>query len=391
MRIIFVMRSVIGLEGLGRVMTEKANYLAGRGHEVMLVTYEQGRHPMGFTLKKEVAHIDLNSRYFTIYRHGLFYRWLAAWRIRRQFESALQKIICAYEPDVMVVPTNIAEYSNAIIKIGRQVPVVVESHTSYRYDMMIGGLYKRLKNMLHKQSFSHASLIVTLTHGDAVYWQKDCRNVVTIPNPLTFFPNPLPAMVKDPFRIISVGRLQRQKRFDRLIDAFAMIADKYPQWHVDIFGDGEEKAVLNMQIERCGLAGRVTLNAPVGDIAAEYMRSQFLVLSSDFEGFGLVMTEAMACALPVVATNCPYGPSDIVDDGQNGLLADLTAADLSSKMAAMMADRAMRESMGRKARQTAMRYNADVVMAQWESAYASQCRSRKADSGGTGGEEEAKE
>ena len=196
-----------------------------------------------------------------------------------------------------------------------------------------------------------------------------------IPNPVTYYPPSVQhsALPDTQFRIICVGRLSPQKRFDRMIDAFATIADKYPQWHVDIFGGGEKHSVVSLQqrIAEKGLKGRVDINPPINDIYAEYQRSEFFVLSSDFEGFGLVITEAMSCGIPVVATDCPYGPSEIIEDGKTGLLAKMDVEDLAAKMEWMITHDAERQQMGILARQAVARYQLEQVMPKWEQAYLS--------------------
>ena len=108
-----------------------------------------------------------------------------------------------------------------------------------------------------------------------------------------------------------------------------------------------------------------------GDIYTEYQRSQFFVLSSDFEGFGLVIVEAMACGIPVVSTDCPYGPSEIVEDAKSGLLAKMDVQDLAAKMEWMITHEEERIAMGIAARQAAARYRKEIIMPQWEQAYLS--------------------
>ena len=107
------------------------------------------------------------------------------------------------------------------------------------------------------------------------------------------------------------------------------------------------------------------------NIIVEYQKSQFLVLSSDYEGFGLVVTEAMACGIPVVSTDCPFGPSTIIDDGQTGLLSRMDASDLAKKMEWMIVHETERKKMGERAYRSAALYRKDLVVSEWEKAYMS--------------------
>jgi glycosyltransferase involved in cell wall biosynthesis len=128
---------------------------------------------------------------------------------------------------------------------------------------------------------------------------------------------------------------------------------------------------LQQHIEARGLGNRFVIHQPVDDIYSEYQRSQFLVLSSDFEGFGLVIIEAMACGLPVVATDCPYGPSDIIDDGKTGLLSQMNVKDLAEKIEWMITHEKERMEMGLRAHEASARYQLERVMPQWLAAYQS--------------------
>jgi len=127
-----------------------------------------------------------------------------------------------------------------------------------------------------------------------------------------------------------------------------------------------EGLIASKRIQSC-----VHLIPPTKDIYNEFQRSQFFVLSSDYEGFGLVIIEAMACGIPVVSTDCPYGPSEIIEDGKTGLLAKMDVQDLADKMEWMITHEEERKAMGARAHQAAARYRKEVVMPEWEKAYLS--------------------
>lgn len=170
-----------------------------------------------------------------------------------------------------------------------------------------------------------------------------------------------------PPRILAAGRLAAQKRFDLLIEAFALLAHEFPEWELFIFGEGELRDELELLLSRWGLAGRAHLPGVTSSLAAEMERAEFFVLSSEFEAVGLVLVEAMATAMPVVAFECCAGADDVVIDGTNGLLArELSAVSLANAMRRMMTDPLLRASCGQQARLKANEFRLDTVIASWD-------------------------
>ena len=373
MRIVFLMRSVALFGGIERIFTDKANWLASHGHEVLLLTYEQGQHQLFFPLNEKVCHEDLECRYFTVYQKNALVRPYCKLLIKNKFRKRLRQKIESYRPDAMVISCSMEEFRAIAISMNQLVPIVYENHGSFIESMKVNS--SRLQHLwqlwVHR-CIKKCNMVVSLTEGDAACWRKYVDNVSVIPNPLTHY-NPQPVL-QESTRIICVGRLVQTKRFDRIIDAFSRIAKKYPKWSVDIFGDGELGGQLQKQIADQHLSGRVRLNKPTSAIYDEYQRSSFFVLTSDMESFGLVMVEAMSCGIPVVSVNCPFGPSEIIEDGVTGLLAEMTVESLSEKIEWMITHPSERLEMGQKAHIAAARYEKDKVMREWEAAYLSVCR-----------------
>ena len=220
------------------------------------------------------------------------------------------------------------------------------------------------------KSLSSCAHLVVLTESDAACWRRHFSNVSVIPNPVTFYPDEINDVPKDPGRIIFVGRFNREKRIDRLIAAFSMIADKYPKWHVDIFGDGNEKDALLSQIRELNLKERIIIHEPTKAIYDEYKISEMLVLCSEHEASPLVLVEAMACGIPCVSMDCPNGPREIIADGFNGLLSkNGDIEDLSKKIEWLIKHDKERKEMGDNARSFALTRKLSVVMEKWARFY----------------------
>ena len=371
MNIVFILRSVAKKNGTERTITDKVNALANMGHTVTMVTYEQGKHPYAFPVEDAVRCVDLDCRYYTIYNYSLLKRLYVAWKMKCRFAKKICAFVNQVRPDVIVSTTYTNEFMGVITSLRPQTKVVIESHTAFTHDMMGGSLISRIRKYALLSNIKRCDLLIALTTGDAECWKQHMRNVAKVSNPLTFYPEILSQPPKENGRIIAEGRLEPQKRFDRLIDAFSLIARKYPSWYIDIYGEGNDEGELQKLIEEKKLDKQIHLKGVISNVYLEYERSQFFVFSSDYEGFGLVLVEAMSCAIPCVSTDCPFGPSDIIEDGVDGLLCKMTVEDLSAKMEWMITHEKERLEMGKRARQSVARYRKEVVMKEWERAYLS--------------------
>lgn len=378
MRYIFVIKSFAQVAGVERVMADKMNYLAVSGHQILLVTYEQGNHPLIFELHPSINHIDLNCRFFTLQRQPIIKRLLKSILMKRQFHKQIKAIIDNFKPNAIISPTYPVDVVGEITSAKGKARVIFESHMAYvqalkeysKSRSRIGTLCARLYDKRIIRLLQKCDCLAVLTQGDRNFWSQYITHVRVIPNPLTSFPEIINDVPKDKFRIISIGRLTSIKRFDRLIDAFAIICNDYPDWHIDIFGEGSDEELLKSQISRLHLEERIHIHPPTNDIYSEIKKSQFLVMTSESEGFPLVLIEAMACGIPCLAFDCPYGPREIIEPNKTGLL--VTNGDIpefANNMSFLINNPNIIEEMGRNARLSAAKYKKDTIMKAWENLY----------------------
>lgn len=166
--------------------------------------------------------------------------------------------------------------------------------------------------------------------------------------------------------IIAAGRFVTQKRFDHLIRAFAIVAPRNPAWRLRIYGSGPHEDLYRKVAKSLGIDGRVEMIPPVADMLAEWSRASIAALSSRNEGLPLVVLEAIAAGVPVVAYDCPTGPSEIIDDGVNGRLVPLGDVQiLAEALEELMIDSDKRQAMGHAARESAQRFAPDIIQSQW--------------------------
>ncbi len=377
MKLIIFTAQLSTIGGVERTLIDKANYMAAEGHEVLFVTIDHGSAPYFYDIDSRVRHIDLGLSYSRRFMYPDYKRLMYCLRTKIHLRSKLKKELCSFKPDLVIIATpNTEDYLYDVQSISKQygAKVIVESHLASAYHFVTDSFIEKLMRFFFNpmRAIRNADLLVTLTDGDMKCWKsKGVPNVVVLPNPLTFSIVDNTCHPKEAGRIICVSRLEKQKRIDRLIDAFALLSDKYPSWNVDVFGEGSLYEALNDYISRKNLVGRIILHSPTCSIVDEYLKSQFLVLSSDYEGFGLIIIEAMACGIPVVSTDCPFGPADIVEDGVTGFLCKLDVNDLAQKMEWMILHENERKEMGLKARQVSIRYEKETILKKWETTYLS--------------------
>lgn len=375
MRLLYITKSFAAKAGVERVLSDKMNWLAEHGYDVMLVTYEQGDHPDAFTLHSSIKRSDLDTRFFKLSGLPLLKRFTQYFYYRKRFVDNLQKQVDIFRPDIIITTTYQLKLLDLITKVKSNARKVLESHIAcYKAkksgDFPIYSILHFFAKVYDAYFLNRVCIfdrLVALTQGDANDWKKYIKSVSVIPNPITFYPENVEIIrSRDTHRIIAVGRLNEQKGFDLLIEAFAKIANMCPKWNVDIFGDGGDKVKLLNMISNYHLESRVFINPSTSDIYSEYFRSDFLVLSSRYEGYALVLNEAMSCSLPCVSFRCKYGPEDAIIHGDNGILVsngDIT--ELAKSMLWLIDHHEERMLMGERARLSSARYKKDKIMKEW--------------------------
>jgi glycosyltransferase involved in cell wall biosynthesis len=214
-----------------------------------------------------------------------------------------------------------------------------------------------------RRHYRKLAAVTTLTDADRAAYAFASR-VETIPNAVPPLDGGRAAL--DAPVVVAAGRLTGQKGFDLLIRAFAPLAAEFPDWTLRIHGDGPLRRALQEQVLELGLAGRVLLMGPTRHMGEALADGSVFAFSSRFEGFGMVLVEAMSKGLPVVSFDCPHGPAEIVHHGRDGLL--VPAEDVGAFTAALrelLADPEKRRTMGAAALETAAAYAPDAIGARW--------------------------
>ena len=373
MKILYVINCMKQLAGIERILTCKMNYLAKHtSHQIMLTTYEQHEEPLSFPIDGNIIHRPFNVAMAE--RKGKsFIAWIKDNMLARHvFKREFGKVLYELQPDIVISTGYAFPVLDIIIEASHRMgaKTIMESHvqgetvsvTKYIYNPTIRKLLSFWDYHILK-SLAYCDCVVTLTRGDVAFWTKYTSRIKVIPNSLTVAPKQVSDYnVK---RVICAGRYAPQKGYDLLIKAWQKINISFSDWHLYIFGNGNREPFQDL-VNRYGLSKNVHLMEATPCIVDEFSQSSIYVMSSRFEGFGLVLAEAMACGLPCVSFDCPHGPRDIISDGEDGILVENGNIEaLAKAIEQLMADVNLRQSMGEKAINNVTRFNRDDIMNQW--------------------------
>ncbi|WP_336054300.1 glycosyltransferase family 4 protein [Streptomyces sp. CA2R101] len=211
--------------------------------------------------------------------------------------------------------------------------------------------------------------LVTTTEADAAVYRARMPlpgvRVLAVPN---IVPAPDGPPSEGTSKVIAAaGRLVRGKRFDLLIEAFSAVAAKHPDWRLRIHGGGAERAQLQELIDGLGLNGQAELTGPVSPIEAEFAKASIVASASDAESFGMTLVEAMRCGVPVVSTDCPLGPAEIIHDGTDGLLVPRgDGRAMAGALLRLIEDPQRRRDMAGAALESSHRYDPEPIAERYE-------------------------
>lgn len=369
MKLIFCHCSLHNPGGMERVLLNKVVWLkAHTDWEIVVVTTDQKGRPTFYPFPKDVRMIDLDINYSDDNIKSPVEKIAGYLRKRRKHRKALTALLQKEKADIVVSLYPSESSFIPSIKDGSKKVLELHFNKFFRLQYNRKGLLGWIDCWRTRQDerlVRKFDKFVVLTQEDRGYW-GELPNIEVIPNAAMLLGDAYSDVSCK--RIIAVGRLDYQKSFDRLVEAWAWVQQtpKFSDWQLDIFGQGEWQEMLQRMIEERKLRETAHVNRPTSQIGKEYARSSMLVMSSHYEGFPMVMIEAMACGLPVVSFDYKCGPKDIIQDGVNGLLVkDGDIEGLANAMMRLMENEEERKAMGRNARRVTETYSEASVMKRW--------------------------
>ena len=370
LKLVYITPALYMAGGVERVLTWKANYFAEHfGYDITIILTEGRDKPLFYPLSDKIKVVNLDINFEDLWTYSFAKKIFVYLKKQRQYKKLLTAELLRIHPDITI--SLLRREINFITDIPDGSKKIGEMHVNranYRNfeaneatwikqlfaKWWMNNLVKHLKNL---------DKFVVLTYEDKDAW-KELSNIEVIPDPLSFNPHMSSPLVEK--RVIGVGRYVYQKGFDLLLKAWAQVEKECPDWELAIYGEGDrtpyqkQAKELNLDLTRCHLEDRSS------DIEKEYCRSSVFVFSSRFEGFGMVLVEAMACGLPVVSFDCPCGPKDIIKNGEDGLLVENgNVSALAEGLSSLINNAEQRKRMAENAQRNAQRFNIHQIADKW--------------------------
>jgi len=373
-RIVYCTPALYFAGGMERVLTMKANYFAEHfGYDITIILTEGEGKPLFYPLSDKVKVVNLNIGFEELWTCSFIKKIFIYLKKQYLYRKMLKNELMRIRPDITVSTLRreinfINEIKDGSKKIGE---IHINRANFRNFESKDDNFIKRffakvwmndLTNKLKK-----LDRFVVLTEKDKEAW-VELDNVCVIPNPLSFVPQNISKLTEK--RVIVVGRYCHEKGYDLLLKAWCIVQNSIADWRLEVFGEGDLSQYdemirsLNMDHHRCILHGRSS------NIQDEFEKSSLAVCSSKFEGFGLVITEAMSCGLPVVSFDCPWGPRAIINDGEDGLLVENgNVVKLADAIIWMIQHPEMRSKMAAKAIENVQRFSIEKIAEKWKSLF----------------------
>lgn len=349
LKVLIIISSLNNSGGSERVSTMLANSLSIAGYEVMFASIAPSDSPF-FPINKDIKIISLSS--------------FEKFRLLRVPNTVykLRKLLKKEQIDTLIVVDTVCIQFTLPAVLG--LPVRHICWEQFNFNSDLGSKKRRIDRQLAAR---YSDIVVTLTERDKGYWLQGTRHkaqIVAIANPCPF---PVQTYVKKENKkiVLAVGRLTHVKGFDMLLEAWIQVNKIMPDWTLKIVGEGEDRAKLTHFIKENELNNSVALVGNTNDIGQYYRQAEIFCLSSRFEGFGMVLIEALAFGLPIVSFDCDAGPAEVLEDTGSILVPVNDVSNLALSLIELMNNEDQRKNISVKSKEKAEVYQPKNIISQW--------------------------
>lgn len=348
MKILYVIEGISAKGGLERILTDKMNVLSGDSDmDIALMTVWKDDKESAYPLSGRIRRFCLE---------------VPRPKSVMGMACAMPRVLCRYNRAVRRATPDVVVYFRAI-------GATLAAFSTWRGRSVFEAHLARQHNnhtWLYPLMERRVDVVVCLTRQDAENYPHAAR-VEVIPNFTRQECDALPEEREEHRHCVFVGRLSPEKDPLHLLTLWQKIWQKNPGWTLDIYGEGELEDRVRESVARMGLDDSVVMHGVTDDVSRIYAGADILLLASRTEGLPMVIIEAMRCGLPVVSTDCPHGPADMITNGENGFLIPMDDDEAYvSAVSVLMNDAALRRRMGARAQESSRRYGMDAIVQRWK-------------------------
>lgn len=371
MKIVYVLGGNYDASGMCSVITKKINWLAeNTDWEITaLLTESPNGRAFYFPLHESVRVVNFHLNYDELDTMPKLKKIFRYRQKQKRYRKMFEEWLMQERPDIVVSAMRreinfLTSFKDGSRKVG-ELHFCRQTYRVFSNPRLPGFVCRAITRYWQGQLLKQVRKLdafVVLTEEDRKAW-GDLPNMRVIPN----FIQSLPEQPTDVGQkvVVAVGRYTEQKGFDLLFNAWQKVEQQDKEWKLMIFGAGERSHYQRL-VDEMGL-NRVRLNGTVKDVNEAFREGSLMVFSSRYEGFGMVLIEAMACGLPAVSFACPCGPRDIISDVEDGILVENGNTDaLAEGLLQLMHDDERRKEMGERARNNMQRFMQEDVMLLWK-------------------------
>lgn len=362
MRILFITAQINEDGGVQRVLSVKTNYfIQNFGYKIDIVTLNDGNTNLFFDFNKNIGLYDikLTGNKFS----KLF-----------QYKKQIQNHINQLKPDCIIVCDFGLKGFSIPLLVKTKTPIIFEAHGSkynesqYYKINFISKITHSFKYFYRNFCAKKFDCFVALSKESLAEWSL--KDGVVIPNPLYNKNDNVSNLTSK--TVIAVARQSYEKGLDRLLYIWKDIAQKHPDWKLEIYGSQNQTLGLDDLVKEYNITSSVSFFEPIKNIEEKYLNSSVYVMTSRSEGFPMVLLEAMSFGLPIIAYDCPIGPRSMIANGKNGfLIPEDDSVAFAEKLSQLIDDYELRKKMGTGGKTMVKEYDVDAIMLKWKSLFTS--------------------
>ena len=358
-KLLYITNAIKGAAGLERVLAIKASYLADKlNYEVHILVLNHNNDSIFYNFSTKIILHDIS-----VTGNPLHYL--------KTYIKGIQNTIYKVKPDIISVCDDGLKAFFLPKIINKKIPIVYERHVSKIIELGLNpSVFKQITSKVKFLAMNYLAKsfdkFIVLTNDNLNEWKG--KNVVVISNPLSFYPKESSTLLNK--KVIAVGKQGVQKGYDRLLTSWQIVHEKHPSWQLSIYGSFESSGTLVAQAKELNIENSVHFYEPVKNIESKFLESSIFAFSSRFEGFGMVLIEAMACGIPCVSFNCSCGPSEIIKNNEDGFLVENGNTTIfADKLLFLIENENQRIAMGNAAKENVKRYLPENIMPQWDTLF----------------------